>query len=197
MNTELLTAAPSNRIFEQLLAELGPTPDEFRTGEATYRLIPCRTSFAFAVKPSPGEGWYLVRDLTRLDGRGGVHVGTTEADVRAYVEALDRQRSEGLRRLQDAQRELQREAWTGEVLRRVLAPTLRLFSGDVRRAAEEIASRNPLREVWFAFKGSEGEVRVTDIIQVLSEIPKISLRGPKKNIGLVVGAAKDLLKKRP
>lgn len=194
---ELLTAAPSNRVFEELLAELGPIPEEFQTGEATYRLVPCRTSFAFAVKSSPSEGWYLVQDLTRLDGRGGVHVGTTEADIRGYVEALDCRRSKGLRRLQDAQRNRQREAWKDEVIRRVLAPTIRYFSGDVRRAAEEIAGRTELRELWIAFKRSESEVRASEIAQQLSEISNADSRGRPKNIGLIVAAAKEVIRKTP
>ena len=48
---------------------------------ATYRLFSCRSTFAFPVNPSPVDGWYIVRDITKLDGHDGEQVGNKEAYV--------------------------------------------------------------------------------------------------------------------
>ena len=195
--TDILTAAPSNKAFEKLITELGTAPKELHKGPSTYRLLSCRSAFAFTVNPSPDDGWYIIRDITKLDGRDVEPVGKSEADVRAHIEELVRNQFERLRMLQDSQKAFRREKWRGEVTRRVWRPILRLVSMDYWRAAEEIMRRAPLKTLWAAFIGINSEFQLDDLRKGLMEIPSADLRGKKKNMGLIVVAANELLKMRP
>jgi len=195
---DILTAAPSNPVFGNLLSELGPIPAELRVGDAVFKLISGGSSRALAVKPSAGEGWYILKDLARLDGRAGIHVGMTEADVARYVSELEEKRSEECRSLWETQRIRRLEDWREEVKHKVLGPLIRLYPEDIDLAAKEIATREALAELWRAFRESSGEIRPEEIAQFLSNMKsEISLRGSKKNIGLIVGAAKILLRAKP
>lgn len=75
-------------------------------------------------------------------------------------------------------------------------PIVRLHSGDFHRAAEEIRCRESLTQIWRVYRGSDNELRIGDVAMTLAEM-QVSLRGPRKNIGLIMKDAKLLLKKRP
>ena len=193
---EILSAAASNRKFQELIAELGEIPRELRVDNAVYKLVSGGGSLALVVKPSENDGWYFVRDLTHLDGRGEKQIGVTEQDVKHELERLATQRRERTKQVKSLQRFNRLDSWKEDVKHSVLGPLIRHFSGDYEDAAKEIAHRETLLELMKIYMGINREINVEEIANFLSYI-KVEPRGPKKNLGLIITEAEKLLKKKP
>lgn len=160
-----LVAASHNPVFGRLLAELGARPDELKREQAAYKVVVSGDRLVLAVEPSPGGGWFLVRDLTRMDGQGEKQVGTDVNQVRDYVRALEDQTSQTFKRFREQQERLQRQEWRKEA-EKVFRDLLHSAAGNAEKAAEAVVQVPVLTRLWQEYEERD-EAPVKDEIRAV------------------------------
>ncbi len=186
-----LTAAPHNKAFVSLVAELGPMPDEIQHDGLTYRVIDCGDSKVLALKHHDG-GVYVVEDLVNIRAEGGIQVGRDWADVRDFANRLEKERERSHIRFRERQRVIRKDEWRKDVENGVLRALVRWAKGDIRKAAERMCADPDLSQIGRRYLILPEDMSVRQATNLLMRW-KAKTRGKPPSLPKITSRARELL----
>lgn len=186
-----LTAAPYNKPFISLLAELGPIPEELDYDGLKYRVIDCGGSNVLAVKHSDGSV-YLVEDLANMKAQDATQVGLSWKDANRFADHLEQKRRRSYEKFLEIQRRVREQDWRRGVEKNVLRSLVVWAKGDVSKAAKELVEDPVLSEIASRYMGPGTELSFQQARGLL-KLWKAKQKGRRPSLTRLKSRARDFV----